>query len=188
MKQLQHDADAIIRKCMGYTEEASDLAKKLLRSESASADEDQTESLNLENSNILSAIQDLASKNNFTLPFDSSNQAVLVNSLLKLILVLEKKQQNIVNTIFDDAAFDEDSDDSVFDEEEMEEDLKLASVKEKFSQYLLANKFTDVLLQYGTREMWGSFKPRYRRMFANMLIDEANQVNMDYPEFWQEYI
>lgn len=182
-KRFSPEARALIAQSASLSPEATEIVSRLLSTSASS------ESLEVENANLLSAIQELASKHGIDLDTDSST--VITNRLLKLIISMEKKAQALAETVspfFDSESFDESDDQSDFDESEMEDDLRLADVKEKFSQYLLAVKFSDVILQYSVRGMWDSFKPKYRSVFANMLIDEAEKNDTNYPDFWQEYL
>lgn len=182
MNQLDDKARKTISFCAQYGEAARTLANKLLSTSSTEQD------LDIENSNILSEVRSLAEKHKFNLPTESEDKNKLINVLLKLIIDLNSNQANLIDKIFESPSDLEHDDESFLDREAQDIDLRTSEIKEKFSRYLVANKFSDILAHYDNEEQWKALKPTYRRIYASMLIDEANANNVNYPEFWSNYI
>ncbi len=173
----------VLKDCSKYSQEAQEIVGRLLSNSSTT-----TGDLGVENENILSSIRDIAVKNNFTLPEEPKDKDALINSLLKLVMVMDSKNQSALENI--SAADDDEFYDgqSVFSDEDAEDDLLIANIREQFSNYLLANRFADVMFQYSNPEFWRTYKPKFRKIYATMLIDEARQHSLDYPDFWHNYI
>lgn len=185
MKNLPDNAKALLEEASEMGEAAASIAKRLLSSESA----DKADLLSVENTNILAGVKELAEKHNFSIPDSSEDKDKLINSLLKLIILLEKKNAAVSESLFDDATMeDDDEDDTYIDIQEQEQDLELAQVKEKFRSILIGDKFENIMFVYSQRELWETMKPRYRSLMANMLIDEAVSSDLNYPEFWNQFV
>jgi hypothetical protein len=184
--QLPNDARALLEEAAELGGAASAIAKKLLSSESKDKSADL---LAVENTNILAGVKELAERYNFSVPDVAEDKDHLINSLLKLIILLEKKNSAFSETLFDESTVEEDEDDDTYiDLHEQERDLELAQVKDKFRSILIGDKFENIMFVYSQREMWQTMKPRYRSLMANMLIDEAVNGDFNYPEFWNQYV
>lgn len=172
---------AALSKVASYSQQARDIASRYLSSESSTDD--------IEMQTTLAEIQELARKHKFNIPESSEDKDALIQSLLKFIIVLEQEQSSSVEDIVDMENFDEDTDLDMFDQQEAEDDLVIATVEQQFKNYLLGEKFSNVMHLYSNKAMWETIQPQYKRKIATLLIDEALSNRMDnYPEFWNDFV